>query len=390
MSSVSKRKKFSVLSTNEVTNKLVTKKLLMKVNKSQLSSRGQDIAESQPLHSLNSIVGSTNLVIPSGSTSVNKKSKHKSVPSKFALAKNKTSEIKERNFFNSIVTKKLSKISSLINTENGRGSEILSQKVELLFNVMQIRHKIKDDLKSAGTKIPEIKNSILSKWMKVINMLARSDIKLFLESFRILGELYIEFGDYEHAKRILHFLKYICFNLEFPYELSRTYESLATCYKYLSNFKKAITLYKKQIEMSWVLKDYITELRSYDNIGIQYFYLNNKSKARYFHNRMINGKIEKHTSQLRTRFIKEMEEKNERMFYKEDKTLKTDDEDYDNDLLLKKLYDVLLWFDVDKSSKTIEDLDVVKMSDKLNDSSCSATDLTFLVLNDDYDDKLSK
>lgn len=36
----------------------------------------------------------------------------------------------------------------------------------------------------------------------------------------------------------------------------------------------------------------MNELDAYDNIGIQYYYLHNVSKAMYYHNRMMNGKLE--------------------------------------------------------------------------------------------------
>ena len=37
------------------------------------------------------------------------------------------------------------------------------------------------------------------------------------------------------------------------------------------------------------------EIEAYDNIGLQYYYLGNMNKASYYHNRMMNGLIERKT-----------------------------------------------------------------------------------------------
>ena len=275
--------------------------------------------------------------------------------------------------------------NSLVN--KGDYTENTFFKIGVQNEIFRIRQEMREDIKSAGHRIPEIKNNLLTKWVRAINILKKTDIKNYLEAYRILGELFIEFGEYEHAKKILLFLKIICFNLDLPYELSRVYESLGSCYKFLNNYKKAIVFYKKQLICSWVLKDFMTELRCYDNIGIQYFYLNNRSKAKYYHNRMILGKIEQKT-QLKQKVIINAEQKNYRLYYKENKQLRSDFDLLDTKHYKDKIFEILSWFDVEKIYPSFEDLDTVKMSEKLNDSTTSSCDLTFLILNDDYDEEL--
>ena len=41
------------------------------------------------------------------------------------------------------------------------------------------------------------------------------------------------------------------------------------------------------------------ELNAYDNIGIQYYYLNDIDRAKYYHNRMMNNELERDTSAKR-------------------------------------------------------------------------------------------
>jgi len=264
-------------------------------------------------------------------------------------------------------------------------------KSTIINNILSIRQEIREEIKSAGHRIPEIKNSLLTKWIKVINRLSKYNIKLFIESYRVLGELFIEFGEYEHSKKILLFLKNLCINIELPYELNRIYETLGYCYKFLNNYKKSILCYKKQLQISWILKDRISELRAYDNIGIQYFYLNNKSKAKYYHQRYVNGKVEQNT-QLKQKFVSNIDPAYFKLFYKEENVIKQESDYIDNQAMINKLFEILSWYDIDKVSQSVDDLDTVKVSDKLNDSNISETDMTFLIINEENenDDKDSK
>ncbi len=262
-------------------------------------------------------------------------------------------------------------------------------KSTIINNILSIRQEIREEIKSAGHRIPEIKNSLLTKWIKVINRLSKYNIKLFIESYRVLGELFMEFGEYEHAKRILLFLKSLCINIELPYDLSRIYETLGCCYKFLNNYKKAILCYKKQLQISWILKDRISELRAYDNIGIQYFYLNNKSKSKYYHQRYINGKVEQNT-QLKQKFVSNIDPSYQKLFYKEENVIKQESDYIDNQSMINKLFEVISWYDIDKVSQSVDEFDTVKVSDKLNDSTISETDMTFLVISEENDDKDTK
>ena len=74
-----------------------------------------------------------------------------------------------------------------------------------------------------------------------------------------------------------------------------SYECLGIVSKFLYKHQKAITYFKKQIEVAWVIDDRISELRGYDYIGIQYFYLGNHQRAKYYHMRFLSGRYEKET-----------------------------------------------------------------------------------------------
>ena len=105
----------------------------------------------------------------------------------------------------------------------------------------------------------------------------------------------MEFDDYENARTLFCFYKIVSFRLELFEEAMYAYESLGNVYKFLYQYNKAILCYKKLIELAWILGNREFELRAYDHIGLQYFYLCNKQKAKYYHDRFIYGLYEKDT-----------------------------------------------------------------------------------------------
>lgn len=195
--------------------------------------------------------------------------------------------------------------------------------IDKINEISNYRDRVKDDyLKTTTKNLKVLRNSILHKWSKVVNILLSVDIKLSLQCLKILGDLYLEFDDYETAKNIFFYLKFLSQNLELLDEFMLSYEALGTSYKFLYQYHKAIKCYKKQIEVAWALNNKPNELRGYDNIGIQYFYLANRDKAKYYHDRMLAGKSEKNgnkTSDLLDSVVKRFKDKNFNAFYGDDK-----------------------------------------------------------------------
>lgn len=91
--------------------------------------------------------------------------------------------------------------------------------------------------------------------------------------------------------------------------LLESYECLGNAYKCLFQYHKAILCFKKQILMSWLENNKESELRAYDNIGLQYYYLGNRSKAKYYHKRFLLGKGETEKSDKRRFMMEEYRKK---------------------------------------------------------------------------------
>jgi len=85
--------------------------------------------------------------------------------------------------------------------------------------------------------------------------------------------------------------------------LLKAYYRIAKAAERMGQYKLAITYAKRSLEISFLVKDSKHELKLYDFIGKQYFYLNDIPKAKYFHLRMINKDLEPEESGFREFFL---------------------------------------------------------------------------------------
>jgi len=251
--------------------------------------------------------------------------------------------------------------------------------LEMIMVVIMIRKKLKEEyIKLSAKTLPKMKKSIINKWIDIIKILFKLDVRLYLNAFKALGDVYIEFEDYEGAKNVYLCFKYLSLNMGLLDELMLVYEALGTTYKFLFQYKKAIKCYKKQIELAWLLNNRRSELRGYDNIGIQYYYLGDRDKAKFYHQRMMTGRFEQKTD-LKINTIKSFKERYFNLFDESEKlkVYKTNEE------LKEKLLIVLNGFFEDYgATKKIdaETLDILKVKDSFKNSFVSESDVTFLIL----------
>jgi tetratricopeptide (TPR) repeat protein len=194
--------------------------------------------------------------------------------------------------------------------------------IEKIQSITNIKNKIIEDYTKISFKpTAEGKRDIINQWKKVLDLSLNLDPTLFINSLKCLGDIYLEFDNYESAKHFYYNYKFFSFYMELLDDLIIAYESLGNVYKFLFQYHKAIKCYKKQIEIAWVINNKNAELRGYDNIGIQYFYLGNKEKAKYYHERMIYGRIESQHSDMKELVLRNYRNKNFYLF-NDDKFLK--------------------------------------------------------------------
>ena len=80
---------------------------------------------------------------------------------------------------------------------------------------------------------------------------------------------------------------------------------MGKCYQNLKEFKKAVICYKKQLQLAWFNQNIDMEMSAYDNLAIQYFYLGELERSKYYNDRMCRGKFESNFS-----IVKKMSQNN--------------------------------------------------------------------------------
>lgn len=206
------------------------------------------------------------------------------------------------------------------------------------------------------------------------------DMKLYLISIKVLGDIFVEFDDYENARNLYSFYKKESFSLGLLEETLYSYEALGNVYKFLCKYHKAIKCFKKMIELAWILKNEKMELRAYDHIGIQYFYLGNKDKARYYHERMFYGITEKDESPVKRNVIECYKKRHYHLF------------NVNNELIIKKdpncvleakyLASLQIYFSKRTEELTLEECDPLQNPEVMKNSFTSDVDMSFQIIFD--------
>ena len=102
---------------------------------------------------------------------------------------------------------------------------------------------------------------------------------LCLLTLRLLIEVNLLSKDYYVAGRLSLCATVIADIFLDNTELLLNLEILGKCNRDLHRYTEAIQCFKKQMFMSWIVKDMTSELSAYDNLGLCHFYLNEPSKA---------------------------------------------------------------------------------------------------------------
>ena len=257
------------------------------------------------------------------------------------------------------------------NMVNSQISASLKRKID---RIDELRKDIKEDYIRSSQR-----RNVISKWREVIQILQSLDIRLLLVAIKVLGDIYMEFDDYESARILFGFYKIISFRLELFEETMYAYESLGNVYKFLFQYNKAILCYKKLIELAWILGNKEFELRAYDNIGIQYFYLFNKHKAKYYHDRFIYGLYEKDTK-IKEAVVENFKNKHYNLF-DDDKNLII--KNYSNEELRESLIRHISLYENNRKFD-FDTYDILKNQENWKNSFISEVDLSFQIINSKY------
>ena len=70
------------------------------------------------------------------------------------------------------------------------------------------------------------------------------------------------------------------------------YQQIGYIYRLMKEHEEAVKQFKKMLQLAWQEGDIAMEMQSYDNLSMDYFYLGELQKSKYYHDRMIRGKVE--------------------------------------------------------------------------------------------------
>jgi hypothetical protein len=116
----------------------------------------------------------------------------------------------------------------------------------------------------------------------------------------------------EEPKKCILGCRWICYLLiqQGRSQEQEYYLKLETrCFDKLARFLDALQCVVALLFLSWKFKDLKLELEAYDLLGLQYYYLNNTIKAKYFHNKFLNKLVEPKDSLMRMFSLKALQKK---------------------------------------------------------------------------------
>lgn len=123
--------------------------------------------------------------------------------------------------------------------------------------------------------------------------------EIHLQSLKIWAKICRERRDIYKAEQLFKLHKHMS-------NIYRSFDSKIRSYKHLGiiaqgklKHSTALSNFIKMLQLAWLTNNKDLELKSYDLIGVQYFYMNMLEKAMYYHDRAMLGKIEPKNSDFR-------------------------------------------------------------------------------------------
>jgi len=142
---------------------------------------------------------------------------------------------------------------------------------------------------------------VLEKYLALIVQHAQKskNIELHLEALKIQGKILLLYSDLHKAINIFKTVKHMAdANRSFTNKL-KSYKYLGRCFQAVHNHPMAIFYYVKLLQTAWLCNSTRYELLAYDLMGVQYYYMGDLEKAKYYHQSMMAGEVEPKHSELR-------------------------------------------------------------------------------------------
>ena len=128
------------------------------------------------------------------------------------------------------------------------------------------------------------------------------------------GDIMIELDDYDKAIKAYKALRNYCRVWGLLEQEMWMAEQIGVSYRELRYHELAVDYFKCQLSLAWELNDLKAEMRSYENLSMEYYYIGNIDKAKLYHNRVFRGYLEhpdstaKHASALLNNYNRNFKE----------------------------------------------------------------------------------
>ena len=106
------------------------------------------------------------------------------------------------------------------------------------------------------------------------------------------GDIMIELSDYNKALQAYKALRNYCRVWGMLEQEQWMCEQIGVAYRQLRYHERAVDYFKCQLSLAWERNDDTGEMRSYDNLSIEYYYVGDITKAQLYHDRVLKGRNE--------------------------------------------------------------------------------------------------
>ena len=210
-------------------------------------------------------------------------------------------QYKYKRMMNFVLEKNNFKSSDFFDTEHQLRDELdeEAQCVGAAFNINQVNQKLEG-----------VKEIILDKMIESLQRMFESFVRehthdrnplfgnklIFYCVLKTEGDIMMELNDFDKAIKAYKALRNYCRVWGLLEQEMWMAEQLGTCYRHLRYHELATDYFKFSLSLAWELGDQAAEMRAYDNLAIEYFYIGNINKAKIYHDRVFRGRVEQDNS----------------------------------------------------------------------------------------------
>lgn len=137
--------------------------------------------------------------------------------------------------------------------------------------------------------------------------------------YRVLGTEYMKKNNIKESLKFFQAFKMLS-DKNRTYSLKMlAYKEIGFCYNLVKQYRSALINFKKLLQLAWYRKHKGWELKSYDYIGIAYYYLGELEKSKYYHKRMWQSIYESENSAVRIIAVNALKQKMENRVLNDDR-----------------------------------------------------------------------